>query len=191
MPEYRRNFVPGGTFFFTLVTWDRQSILIEEAARAALHRAFDEVHAVRPFAIEAIVLLPNHVHTLWTLPKDDADFSTRWQVIKAKFSRRFSAAGGQEGSASPSRVCHGERAIWQRRFWEHTVRDEREFEILCHYIHYNPVKHGHAACPHSWPYSSFQKFVNMNRYEPDWNCVCSLAGKSPTIPDVPSQITGE
>lgn len=172
MSNYIRAFQPGGTFFFTVVSHRRRSFLTDDPARCALHQAIAETRAKYPFQQEAVVLLPDHLHCLWTLPEGDTDFSLRWKVIKLKFARSYLRNGGTEWTMSASRQRRGERGLWQRRFWEHTVRDEREFEILCNYIHYNPVKHGHADCPHGWPYSSFEKFVAQKRYSLDWCCEC-------------------
>lgn len=167
MPTYLRTYQPGGTFFFTLVTNNRRVFLTEPSARSALHRALEETRVGRPFGLEAIVLLPQHLHCLWTMPENDGDYSVRWQIIKGKFSRYYAAAGGVETWVSPSRRSKSERGFWQRRFWEHRVRDEREYEILCNYIHHNPVKHGYAACPHGWAYSFFSRFVREDRYARD------------------------
>jgi len=109
------------------------------------------------FTIEAIVVLPDHLHTIWTLPQNDADFSTRWRLIKTAFSRSIETVE----SRSASRRAKGERGIWQRRYWEHTLRDENDFERHCNYIHFNPVKHGHVSAVRDWPYSSFQRFGNL------------------------------
>ena len=191
MPEYRRAFQPGGTFFFTVVTNFRRRILTIPLARIALHQAFDRVRTRHPFEIEAIVLLPDHLHCIWTLPEDEADFSTRWRLIKTRFTSSFLQAGGRESGRSQSRRRHGERGVWQRRYWEHTVRDENEYEQLCDYIHYNPVKHGYVACPHEWAYSSFQRFVAERRYEANWLCVCGRA--SVKLPDFAAvqEVVGE
>ena len=191
MPEYRRAFQPGGTFFFTLVTNFRRKILTTLLARVALREALDRVRIRRPFEIEAIVLLPDHLHCIWTLPENDADFSTRWRLIKTRFTRLFLQRRGSESGRSESRRRHGEQGVWQRRYWEHTVRDEREYERLCDYIHYNPVKHGYVACPHAWAYSSFQRFVDAHRYNADWLCLCGRA--SVELPDFATveEVTGE
>ncbi len=172
MPEYRRAFVPGGTFFFTLVTAHRRPFLTTLDARSALRSALADTARTRPFTIDAIVLLPDHLHCIWTLPPGDADFSTRWRIVKTTASRRYLASGGREARRSRSRVRHGERGVWQRRSWEHAVRDEPEFIGLCDYIHYNPVKHGWVKCPHAWPLSSFARFVRRGRYDRAWNCAC-------------------
>lgn len=172
VPKYRRAYVPGGTYFFTLVTARRRPILTIPAARAALRTALVDVAQTRPFSIDAVVLLPDHLHCIWTLPAGDADFSTRWRIIKTMMTRRFLAADGSEAPRGGSRIRHGERGVWQRRFWERAIRDDAELIALRDYIHYNPVKHGLGPCPHIWPYSSFARFVREGRYEATWNCVC-------------------
>ncbi|MHC4176145.1 MAG: REP-associated tyrosine transposase [Planctomycetota bacterium] len=168
MSRYLRNYVPGGTYFFTVVTHQRRPILGSDLGRCCLRQAFDAIRKKRPFDLLAIVLVPEHVHTVWTLPPDDSDYSLRWGQIKERFSRVFLRAGGTEGRQNPSRVRHRERAIWQRRFWEHTCRDEDELKRCVDYIHWNPVKHGLVARPADYPYSSFHRFVNLGEYPPDW-----------------------
>jgi putative transposase len=118
-----------------VVSHRRRPFLTEPSARQALHQAIAAVRAGRPFTLDALVLLPDHLHCLWTLPEDDADFSCRWQLIKAHFSRYYRQAGGVEDSVPPSRDRKQECGFWQRRFWEHTVRNEKEYEAVCDYIH--------------------------------------------------------
>ena len=161
--SYRRNFVTGASFFFTVNLDDRRSRLLTDHI-GPLRAAFRYVRARHPFAIDAIVVLPDHLHAIWTLPHGDADFATRWRLIKTAFSR--SVAPGER--RSPSREVKGERGIWQRRYWEHTLRDEGDFERHCDYIHFNPVKHGHAETAREWSYSSFQRFVKLGVYPMDW-----------------------
>ncbi|WP_449240203.1 REP-associated tyrosine transposase [Botrimarina colliarenosi] len=116
MPNYRRVTVPGGTFFFTLVTDQRRPLLTGRSARVALRQAFEEERARRPFVVDAIVLLPDHLHAVWTLPPWDADFSTRWRRIKSLFTSRFAESLEIDPKPSPSRVAKREQSIWQRRF---------------------------------------------------------------------------
>ncbi len=179
MPNYTRAFVPGGTFFFTLVAEWRRVILTTEPMRDALHHAFDITRRERTFVVNAIVLLPDHLHCIMTMPEGDADFSTRWRLIKTRATRAYLRSGGREAGRSESRQNKSERGVWQRRLWEHQVRDESAYIKLCDYIHYNPVRHEHARCPHQWAYSSFAKFVREKLYEPDWGCVCKVALKPP------------
>ncbi len=132
MPHYVRAYIPGGSYFFTVALLERRRHLLTEHIDA-LRAAFVSVRRQRPFHIDAIVVLPDHLHCLWTLPPDDADYSTRWRLIKASFARTL--APGERLSAR--RQQKGERGVWQRRFWEHAIRDQRDFERHCDYIHYN------------------------------------------------------
>jgi putative transposase len=151
MPNFRRQHVSGGTYFFTLVTENRRAILCTESARSILHRAIDDCRRDRPFDAVAIVLLPDHLHAIWTLPHGDAGFSIRWARIKAQFTREWLTHGGQEQGRSSSRLQQRRRGVWQRRFWEHLIRDAKDYESHFHYIHYNPVKHEVVRCPHEYP----------------------------------------
>jgi putative transposase len=163
MTRYRRNFVPGASYFFTVNLHDRSSRLLANHIEP-LRTAFRTVRARHPFEIAAIVVLPDHLHAIWTLPPGDDSYPTRWRLIKTVFSR--SIAPGE--LLSPSRQRKSERGLWQRRYWEHTIRDERDFEHHCDYIHFNPVKHGHARTVHEWPYSSFHRFVELGIYTVNW-----------------------
>jgi putative transposase len=136
MTAYRRNFVPGGCFFFTINLAERKLSLLADHVEL-LRAAFRETRQRHPFTIDAIVVLPDHLHTVWTLPEGDADFATRWQLIKSAFSRRLA----RSEQISRSRSAKGERGIWQRRYWEHTIRDEIDFARHVDYVHINPVKH--------------------------------------------------
>ncbi|MBU0651866.1 MAG: transposase [Proteobacteria bacterium] len=188
MPNYKRNFLPGGTFFFTVVTHGRRPWLCAERARNSLRMAIREVRARRPFAIEAWVLLPDHMHCLWELPEGDHDFSVRWRLIKTRVSRECAEALEETaveivGCVSDSvthknnsRMRRKESDLWQRRFWEHAIRDERDYAAHCDYIHYNPVKHGLCKSPGDWPYSTFHRFVRQGTYPVDWG-----AGVEPKI----------
>jgi putative transposase len=163
MTNYRRNFLPGGSFFFTVNLADRNlSLLVRHID--LLRIAFRDARRRHPFEIDAIVVLPDHLHAIWTLPEDDADFGRRWRLIKSAFSRGL--PGGE--CISASRVAKGERGIWQRRYWEHTLRDEADFERHVDYIHFNPVKHGHARRVQDWPHSSFHRMVRLGIYPLDW-----------------------
>ena len=172
MRNYRRAFRPGGTFFFTLVTYGRRRFLCDDLARTLLREAIDACRVAKPFTIEGFVLLPDHLHALWTLPPGDADFSSRWMRIKRRFTRGWIAAGAWEGAVSDSRRRNRRRGVWQRRFWEHVIRDRDDFERHLNYIHYNPVKHHMATCPHAWPWSSFHRLVQNRVYRPAWCCGC-------------------
>jgi len=170
VPNYRRAFVPGGCFFFTLVTAKRRPILCTDLGRSSLRRAIQSARARWPFRMNAIVLLPEHLHSIWTLPPGDTDYSRRWGWIKREFTIAWLAEGGSETHVSGSQGEGRRRGVWQRRFWEHDIRDEHDFANHCDYIHYNPVKHGHVQCPRDWPHSTFVRFVEAGDYGPDWGC---------------------
>jgi putative transposase len=168
MSNYRRARTAGGTYFFTAVTEGRRQWLTTPESRAALREV---IHAVRhqyPFTIDAWVLLPDHIHCLWTLPADDADFSKRWGLIKAGFSKRMKNCPPLYDVTSPSRKRHRESSIWQRRFWERQVRDEDDFRRHMDYIHFNPVKHGLVTRVTDWPYSTFHRHVANGMYPESW-----------------------
>ena len=162
MVFYRRNFVAGGTYFFTATLADRKCDWLVRHVDL-LRAAFRHARRERPFAIEALVVLPDHLHSIWTLPPGDADYSHRWRLIKAQFSRDLLLAG-----APIHQSAKGEYNVWQRRFWEHTVRDEADLLAHVDYIHYNPVKHGLVTRVSDWPYSSFHRFVRMGWLSADW-----------------------
>ncbi len=163
MSNYRRAWVPGGTYFFTVNLLDRRQRLLTEHADA-LRDAFRRTRAERPFELLAIVVLPEHLHCLWRLPAGDADNASRWRSIKARFSRALPTGEGR----SARRRAKNERGIWQRRYWEHLIRDERDLQAHVDYIHINPVKHGHAARAVDWPYSSFHRYVRRGELPVDW-----------------------
>jgi putative transposase len=162
MVRYRRNFLPGGSFFFTVTLADRRSSALVDYVDA-LRSAFRVTRRERPFAIEAIVILPDHLHVVLTLPPDDADFSGRWRRIKGQFSSALIDAG-----VSIARASNGDLALWQRRFWEHTIRDENDFERHVDYIHFNPIKHGLVERVCDWPHSSFHRYVKEGLLPEDW-----------------------
>jgi len=161
MVLYRRNFVPGGTYFFTATLDDRRSSLLVDHIRL-LRRALRTTRSERPFALDAAVVLPEHLHVLVTLPPGDADYSGRWRRFKSLFSR-FAAP-----ALSMKRNHRGEFALWQKRFWEHTIRDEADFERHADYIHYSPVKHGLVSRVVDWPHSSFHHYVRLDILPADW-----------------------
>ncbi|MBI2909518.1 MAG: transposase [Chloroflexi bacterium] len=166
MPDYRRSLSKGGTFFFTVVTYRRHPVFKAEVNVELLRQSFKKTIAAHPFAIDAIVILPDHLHTLWTLPDHDSDYSTRWRLIKSAFSRHYT--GSAAGGVSESMLGKSEKGIWQRRFWEHLIWDDTDFGRHCDYIHYNPVKHGIVASPIEWKYSSFRSFVERGFYATNW-----------------------
>jgi len=164
--QYRRAKTPGATYFFTLVTHQRQPMFADAAMVDLLRKCFRRVKLKHPFEIDAMVVLQEHLHCIWTLPKDDGNFSMRWRLIKGDFSRRCPDAHKQ--SRTDSRIRKGEQAVWQRRFWEHQIRDEPDFTQHVDYIHFNPVRHGLVMAPKDWPYSSFHRYVQDGCYPFDW-----------------------
>ena len=179
--DYVRAIVPGGTFFFTLVTHQRTPLFQGEVARQCLHEAIEWVRQRHPFRIEGMVLLPDHLHCMWTLPQDDHDFSTRWRKVKEHFTRTMRARGVAPRAVPSGKSSKGLRGFWQQRFWEHTIRDEEDFRRHADYIHYNPVKHGLVECPHGWAWSTFGAWVARNLYEEAWCCRCG--GREVKTPD--------
>ncbi len=168
MTRYTRLRESGGTYFFTVVTYKRRPFLTEDLARSCLRHAMDTTAQKLPYTTEAICLLPDHLHCVWSLPEGDSDFSTRWASIKSQFSRLFLSAGGTETKQTLSRTTKRERGIWQRRFWEHAIHDDDDLRRHMDYIHYNPVKHGLVQSPAEWPWSTFHRFVSEGIYEPEW-----------------------
>ena len=141
--RYRRAFTPGGSFFFTVVTERRRTLLASAEAVEVLRMAIQAVRSTRPFEVDAMVVLPDQLHCLWTLPPDDADFATRWRLVKTWFTKHCDP--GLRAVPNRARVAKREQAVWQHRYWEHLLRDEADFVRHVEYIHYNPVKHGHCA----------------------------------------------
>ncbi len=164
--QYRRAKVSGGTYFFTVVTSDRRPLFQDPEHIAILRQSFRSVRTKHPFIIDAAVILPDHLHCIWTLPEGDANFSTRWRLIKGHFSRHYPRESTEV--ISLSRQSKQERNVWQRRFWEHCIRDELDLANHLDYIHYNPVKHGWVKAPKDWPYSSFHRYVNQGYYPHSW-----------------------
>ena len=163
MSRYVRPKVSGATVFFTVALADRRSdLLVREIG--ALRQAVRDVRVKRPFDIDAWVVLPDHMHCVWTLPEGDADFSVRWKEIKTGFTK----AVGQVGLRSRSKVAKGEAGIWQRRFWDHHIRDECDFTTHLRYCWWNPVKHGFVTRPVEWPYSSVHREIGLGQVEPEW-----------------------
>ena len=158
MPNYRRARHAGGTFFFTVVTANRRPVLTRGRVRQALRESIQQVREAAPFAIDAWVLLPDHLHCVWTLPENDDDYSWRWGNIKRLTTKSLGLSGEKPG-------------LWQSRFWEHWVRDEEDLTTHIEYILMNPVKHGLCARVRDWPYSSFHRFVRQGRYPLDWGGV--------------------
>ncbi len=170
MPDYRRYFVEGGTYFFTVVTAGRQRLFDDAKARDLLGRMMREQREKMPFETVAAILLPDHLHAIWTLPSGDKKYSERWQAIKARFSSAWLESGATEMEVSSGYTAQRRRGVWQARFIEHTIRDEDDLHVHADYLHYNPVKHQLAKCPKDWPWSSFHRFVQAGHYELDWGC---------------------
>ena len=168
MPGYTRARKPGGTYFFTVVTYRRQPLLTEIESRHALRCAINTTRRNYPFDIDAWVLLPDHLHCIWTLPEGDAEFSIRWNIIKASFSRQMRDILHRDAWLSASREQRRETTIWQRRFWEHQIRDDQDFNSHMDYIHFNPVKHGLVGAAREWPFSSFHGYVGKGVYDKEW-----------------------
>jgi putative transposase len=160
MPRYIR--AKGSVFFFTVVLAERPSkLLLEEIER--LRQTYRAVQQRRPFQTIAVCVLPNHIHAIWALPEGDADFSARWSLIKSGFSR-----GLDSKPRSTSKVGKREKGIWQRRYWEHAIRDDADLERHVDYIHFNPIKHGYVTRVADWPHSSFHRYVEQGLLVPDW-----------------------
>jgi putative transposase len=168
MPNYRRFRVEGAIYFFTLVTDGRQPFLCTDDARALLRKFLKECDERWPFTISAIVLLPDHLHTLWSLPQGDDKYSRRWGWIKKEFTKAWLGSGHPEQLVSAGRARKRQHGVFQPRFWEHLIRDEEDFERHADYIHYNPVKHRYVASPRDWSWSSFHRYVKAGIYPIDW-----------------------
>ena len=163
--QYRRARVPGGTFFFTVNLADRKSNLLVERI-GTLREAVHYVKQRRSFHILGWVVLPEHMHAIWAMPDQDSDYSTRWRLIKQRFSRSIES----REAVRPSRQHKGEREIWQRRFWEHQIRGEKDLQNHLDYVHINPVKHRYVEVASAWPYSSIHRYIRQGIITPDWAC---------------------
>ena len=155
MVNYRRNRVPGGTYFFTVNLHDRTSTLLVDRIDD-LRTSFRAVREKHPFHIDAMVVLPDHLHAIWTLPAGDDGYATRWRLIKTRFTQ----------SLGPAAVPK----IWQHRYWEHTICDDYDFETHVNYVHINPVKHGHVKLASAWPHSSIHRYIREGIVAMDWAC---------------------
>lgn len=183
MSHYRRARFPGGYYFFTVVTYKRRPLFLDETARACLRHAWREVQRRRPFEVVALCLLPEHLHCVWKLPEGDSDFSQRWAAIKAVFTREYLKLHPGGDVRNPSRQRSGEAAVWQRRFWEHQIRDEADLKRHVDYIHFNPVKHALVTDLAGWPWSTYHRYVRQGYY----NAGSPAAG----IRDLEAMETGE
>ena len=163
MSRYRRAKIEGGTYFFTVTLADRSSrLLVEHLDR--LRDAYASATALYPFETVAICILPDHVHAVWTLPENDSNFPLRWSFIKSKFSRALPI----DTARNASKIAKRERDIWQRRYWEHVIRDDADLARHVDYIHFNPVKHGYVSRVSDWPHSSFPRYVARGQLPADW-----------------------
>jgi len=158
MSNYRRATTPGASYFFTVVTNQRRPVFDNEPTVQILREAIRDEMQRRPFVIEAAVVLPDHIHCLWQLPENDSDYSSRWREIKKAVTKQI-------GKAKNAR---NEGDVWQRRFWEHQVRNEKDWRTHMDYIHYNPVKHGYVKTPLQWKWSTFSRWVEQGAYQSDW-----------------------
>jgi putative transposase len=172
MPHYRRLRAPGGCWFFTVNLLDRRTTLLVDRIDA-LREATAWTMRRYPFRIDAWVVLPEHLHAIWTLPEGDADFSTRWRMVKTRFARALPPTERRDAT----RVARGERGIWQRRFWEHLVRDDDDFGRHVEYCAINPVKHGYVRRVVDWPYSSFHRDVRRGIFTEDWGSDVDVLGE--------------
>jgi len=174
MSNYRRAHEGGATYFFTVVTDHRQPILTRPDVLDALRNAFRKVQQTRPFGLDAIVILPDHLHAIWTLPHGDADFGVRWGMIKRFVTKAVVSPGLIP--VSDLMKARRESGLWQRRFWEHLIRDDEDYARHMDYIHYNPVKHGHVDRPVDWVHSSFQRCVERGIYPQNWAAGSAIEG---------------
>ena len=166
MATFRRAVVPGATYFFTVNTYQRIKVLTDPPFYRALKNALSQIKAEHPFTIDAFVLLPDHLHCIWTLPLGDARYALRWNLIKRLVSQATRHL--VESPIRRSRQQRRELGLWQRRFWEHRIRDEQDLIRHVEYIHWNPVKHGYVVRVRDWPYSSFHRYVRQGLYSLDW-----------------------
>ncbi len=173
MSRFKRNFVDGGMFYFTLVTYCRRPILITDLGRDCLRHALTETRRTHPFRIFATVLLPDHLHLVMHLPQGDSNYPLRLKRMKEEFTLRWLHRGGAECAVTRSEANRGRRGIWQPRYWEHTIGDEHDLERCADDIHWNPRKHALADRVRDWPWSSFFRFVEQGQYDLDWG------GKAP------------
>lgn len=168
MSNYRRANTKGGTYFFTVVTYRRQRYLCDERVRYALREGIKATRATHPFTIDAWVLLPDHLHCIWTLPTGDADFGIRWAMIKRYVTKLCASELKRDEWMNLSKLNRNESTLWQRRFWEHQIRDEWDYVRHMDYLHYNPVKHGLVEKVSDWPHSTFHQYVRLGVYGVDW-----------------------
>ena len=190
MPDFRRWFVPGGCYFFTVVVDGRRRLFDDQRAITLLGDVMRDCFAQWPVTVNAIVLLPDHLHTIWTMPTGDAAYPQRWGWLKKEFTKQWLADGGPDRLVSVARQRERRRGIWQPRYWEHTLEDEHDFERHFDYIHWNPVKHGYVRCPYEWQHSSFHRYVDRGVYDRRWGCFSTPPPPPFRFDDI-SDTTGE
>ncbi len=173
--RYRRLFIPGATYFFTVVTAHRRKLFQDKDAIEALRQAFRHVSQKRPFTVNAMVVLPDHLHCIWTLPPADADYPTRWRLIKTWMTQQWTPRPAHR--RVPDHRRRARSTLWQSRYWEHRIRDEADYRLHIDYIHYNPVKHGYVQHPGAWPYSSFRRHVRAGLYPREWGATEPVPGE--------------
>ncbi len=179
MADYRRLYVPGGTYFFTVVTGGRSPIFLDPDSVRLLTRSMRRIRESYPFTTVALIVLPDHLHCLWSLPSGDSNFSLRWRRIKSEFTTGWVNAGKPAPARSASQASQGERGLWQRRFWEHLIRDEDDLAQHFDYIHFNAVRHGYASHPSEYPWSTFDRHVRLGSYPPEWGTIEPKAPANP------------
>lgn len=168
MSKYIRSYTQGAFYFFTLVSYNRRKIFCNEDFLQAFKNSIRQIQHQYPFEIIAWMQLPDHLHCIWKMPENDADYSMRWSQIKRLTTQACPQYQLSIDELSHSKVKRYEKGIWQRRFFEHQIRDEADFVKHMDYLHYNPVKHGLVETVSDWPYSSFHRYVNQGYYAEDW-----------------------
>nr|WP_231131325.1 transposase [Crateriforma conspicua] len=179
MPEYRRAFVTGGTYFFTVVTYQRQPTFADPTAVTLLGNVLRQCASRWPVDAIAIVLLPDHWHSIWSLPPGDDQYSKRLGWIKKELTKRWLVAGGSDQQVSTGKQRQRRRGVWQPRFWEHTIEGEMDFQSHFDYVHWNPVKHGYVKCAKDWPHTSFHRWVKQGVYPDHWGCFTKERNQTP------------
>jgi putative transposase len=173
MSDYRRYFVPGATYFFTIVTYKRRPLFADAVNIQRLRDSISIAKNELPFEINAAVVLPDHMHFIWSIPHGDDNYSKRIGRMKVEFTRMYHGRAELPRNVSRSRRKRHESDVWQRRFWEHTIEDEHDFDRHFDYIHYNPVKHELVSCPHAWTPTTFHHWVAKGVYDQFWGCNCN------------------
>ncbi len=166
MSQYRRIFIPGGTYFFTVVTYKHKPIFNDKKTNELLNKMWRHVSKNHPFTTDAFCLLPDHFHCVITLPENDSNYPLRIREIKRLFSRMYRIYDND--SINVSRLKRAERTIWQRRYWEHTIRNDKDLDHHIQYIHFNPVKHGYVERVKDWYFSSFHQYVRLGLVDENW-----------------------